>query len=150
MRHLSLQPLALALLLVSSAAWAAPHTSDPEVTRRAHRIAQDLMSPFCPGRTLADCPSPDALAVREQIRALLAEGAPEAEIRERLGATYGDAIIGVPRGAVGWLVPVLLLLLGAVLPVAVLRRRSGPASPLPPDPAGLAADLDREIESRGL
>ena len=26
----------------------------------ASDLANDLMSPFCPGRTLADCPSPQA------------------------------------------------------------------------------------------
>ena len=156
----SLPLLAFALLLTGGvlaapvAGEAEPHSSDPELARHAHQIAQDLMSPFCPGRTLADCPSPSALAVREQIRALLGSGASEAEIRERLGAAYGDAIVGVPRGAIGWLIPILLLLAGAATLMLVLRRLSAPAPTAPPaeptEPTALAADLDRELQSRGL
>ncbi len=147
---------ALVALLVfcAGAGTLAQGVSDTELSRQSHRIAQDVMSPFCPGRTLADCPSPDAHAVREQIRELLASGAPESEVRARLAQTYGDAVVGVPRGALGWLLPALLLLAGAGLLVAVLRRLSAPGSPseAQPDAASgaLEAELERELRTRGL
>ena len=146
-------------LTVTAAGLASAQTavSDAELARSAHRIARDVMSPFCPGRTLADCPSPNALAVREQIRELLLEGVPEAQVRERLGAVYGDAIVGVPRSALGWALPALLLLAGLGLLAVVLRRLSAAREPRaaesvqsPRSPDGLAAELDRELHSRGL
>ena len=39
-----------------------------EKARAAYALSRELMSPYCPGRTLADCPSPDAAALREEIR----------------------------------------------------------------------------------
>ncbi len=145
-----------ALLVCAAAGAAAQGASDAELSRQSHRIAQDVMSPFCPGRTLADCPSPDAHAVREQIRDLLAAGVAESQVRARLEQTYGDAVVGVPRSALGWLLPVLLLLAGAGLLVAVLRRLSaaGSESPseVPPDGVSgvLEAELERELRTRGL
>lgn len=113
------------------------------------------MSPFCPGRTLADCPSPDAAAVREQVRQALAEGADEETIRSELAERYGEVIVGVPRGPAGWSVPVVLLAGGALILAIVLRRvsRGGNGEPPPPDPepdADLEAELERELSARGL
>ncbi len=147
----SLSLLAFVALLLAGSAAAQSEPSDGDVARRAHRVAQDVMSPFCPGRTLADCPSPDAQTVREQIRALLVQGVEEQEIRRRLEQTYGDAVVGVPRSALGWALPVLILLAGVALLVLVLRRLSAPGpTPAATDPADLAAELDRELQSRGL
>ena len=147
----------VALLVFCAGAGAlAQGVSDTELSRQSHRIAQDVMSPFCPGRTLADCPSPDAHAVREQIRDLLAAGVAESQVRARLEQTYGDAVVGVPRSALGWLLPALLLLAGAGLLVAVLWRLSaagsGSASDAPADGASraLEAELERELRTRGL
>ena len=154
---LSAASVLVALIVFGAAAGAAAQgASDTELSRQSHRIAQDVMSPFCPGRTLADCPSPDAHAVREQIRELLASGVPENQVRARLEQTYGDVVVGVPRSAIGWLLPALLLLAGAGLLVVVLRRlsASGPASPGEATPDGasgaLEAELERELRSRGL
>ncbi len=147
----SLSLFAFVALLLAGSAAAQSEASDSDVARRAHRVAQDVMSPFCPGRTLADCPSPDAQTVREQIRALLVQGVEEQEVRRRLEQTYGDAVVGVPRSALGWALPILILLAGVALLVLVLRRLSAPdAAPAPADPADLAAELDRELQSRGL
>ncbi len=156
MRVVSLSAASALVALLIFGGAAAQGASDTELSRQSHRIAQDVMSPFCPGRTLADCPSPDAHAVREQIRELLASGVPEKQVRARLEQTYGDAVVGVPRSALGWLLPALLLLAGAGLLVAVLRRlsASGPASPRESAPDGasgaLEAELERELRSRGL
>ena len=45
-----------------------------ERARRAYALAGELLSPYCPGRTLADCPSPDAGALREEIRTRIDSG----------------------------------------------------------------------------
>ena len=143
----SLSLLALAALLLGVAP---AHATDAELSQQAHRIARDVMSPFCPGRTLADCPSPDALVVREEIRAKLSAGVDEATVRAELFQRFGDAVVGVPRGALGWALPILLLLAGVAVLVQVLRRLSAPAPQPPAMPADLEAELDRDLKSRGL
>ena len=109
------------------------------------------MSPFCPGRTLADCPSPDAAAVREQIRAMLEEGVSEEHVRAQLRQQYGDAVVGVPRSAVGWALPGVFLALGFGALIYALRRLSASPETSQTDvTADLEAELDADLHSRGL
>jgi cytochrome c-type biogenesis protein CcmH/NrfF len=54
----------------------------------AHRIFSELMSPYCPGLMLADCPSPDAFELRAEIRARLAAGDPPAQVKENIRARF--------------------------------------------------------------
>ena len=96
------------------------------LSREAHALSRELMSPYCPGRTLADCPSPDAAAVRREIRTRLAAGETSDQVRAGLEHRFGDAVVGVPRTPLGWILPGLGLLLG----IWMLRRawsRIGPA-----------------------
>ena len=100
--------------------------SDRGVSREAHALSSDLMSPYCPGRTLADCPSPDAAALRQEIRTRLAAGETSEQVRAGLERQFGDAVVGVPRTPIGWVLPGIGLLIG----VWLLRRawsKIGPA-----------------------
>lgn len=111
------------------------------------------MSPFCPGRTLADCPSPDAAAVREEIREFIDAGVEKDVILERLEARFGDAIRGVPRSIWGWTLPGLVLLAGAVALVVVLRRisrRGAVPDAGPVEDPELEEELERELRARDL
>jgi cytochrome c-type biogenesis protein CcmH/NrfF len=127
--------------------------ADASVGRRAHSLSGDLMSPFCPGRTLADCPSPDAAAVREEIRARLGRGESETEVRALLEARFGDDLRGLPRDAIGWVAPVVILVTGAGLVALALRglsRRAAPPTGAAHEAADLERELDAEIRRRGL
>ncbi len=116
--------------------------SDTERSRRAYALAGDMMSPFCPGRTLADCPSPNAAAWREEIRAWVDAGLPDAEIRARLQARIPEGdLSALPRGPLGWLLPGLILLSGLVILTAALRRVTR---------ASREPDLDPELEAELL
>ena len=104
-----------------------------------------MMSPFCPGRTLADCPSPNAAAWREEIRLWVDAGTPDAVIRARLQARMpGTDLTAVPRGPLGWALPGLILLAGLGILVAALRRVTRPAAEPDVDPE-LEAELLREL-----
>ncbi len=152
-RAVAVNALIAVVLMLAACPAAAQVVSDTETARRAHAISSDIMSPYCPGRTLADCPSPDAAALRGEVRTLVAQGVSEPEIRARLEAHFGDVVRGVPRSLWGWLLPVVALLLGAVALVVALRRMLRPppdaaeASPVDPE---LEAELDRELAERGL
>lgn len=122
---------------------------DPEVVRarQANELSRELMSPFCPGRTLADCSSPDAAAIRQEIREALRTGEPPDEIRSQIEARFGDHVVGVPRQLLGWLIPIAALLAGAAALLWLLRRAVRRPAPAPralsPE---LEARLSREID----
>jgi cytochrome c-type biogenesis protein CcmH/NrfF len=126
---------------------------DTERARQANELSRNLMSPFCPGRTIADCSSPDAATVREEIRDALATGESPESIRKRIEARFGaDHVIGVPRSGIGWALPIGMLLAGAgLLAVALVRSVKPPratAAPISPEmERELARELD-EVERR--
>ena len=109
-----------------------------DVEKKAEAIAQEIdnqvMSPFCPGRTLAACPSEQARDLRLQIIQWLKEGQTTEQIRERLVAMYGQEVLGVPQstavGMLGWLAPVLFVVVFLACIFYVMRgMRNRPRTP---------------------
>lgn len=85
-------------------------------------LSNDLMSPYCPGRTIAACPSPQARQLEDHIYAQAKAGKSREEIETALVQRFGDEIVGYkaqPLLLYGSAV-VGLLALGAV--VAMGRR----------------------------
>lgn len=115
----------------------------------AYDLANRLMSPFCPGRTLAECPSPQAESLRMWIVVQEAAGRSQEDVLEELYARYGDDIRSTPRaegfGTAAYVIPVVVFLVGGVLVAAFLYRwtRRGGGPPSSPPPA-----LDPEMERR--
>jgi cytochrome c-type biogenesis protein CcmH/NrfF len=141
MRHAALA-LVLAMLAGNSLA---QDELEVQRARAAHELSRELMSPYCPGRTLADCPSPDAGAVREEIRDALRAGESADVIRTRIEARFGERVIGVPTSTLGWLIPIVMLVAGALVLVVVLRRALARPGALPRVPSDVAARLEREL-----
>jgi cytochrome c-type biogenesis protein CcmH/NrfF len=153
--------LALALLVGAGSAWA--ERAGSEAAGRAKpaswsaQLERALMSPYCPGRSLTECPSPQATELRLWIQAQERAGVPREQVEARLYRQFGDQLRHGPR-AEGWglwayLVPAAALAAGGVLVFVFLRRqgRPAPAPPgpaLPRDPAGAAAPRDPELERR--
>ena len=139
--------LALVVSLVPSPAFAAPEDV-------ANEVAHEVMSPYCPGVTLHDCPSSSAQEMREEITAWARSGMSKDEIMGRLEDEFGSSIRAVPRGSGGlfaWLLPAAALVAGAGAAVFLARRWSqrrpvapGPAPAASPEAAArLKAELDR-------
>lgn len=61
-----------------------------------YRISRGLYCDVCAGVPLADCPSDQCQAWREEIADLLAAGQTESEIRQHFADRYGDKVSGVP------------------------------------------------------
>jgi len=131
----------------------------------AYDLSRDLMSPFCPGRTLASCPSPQAAELIQWIILQEQAGATRAEVEEQLYARYGDVMRGAPKpegwGLAAYVIPVLAALVGIGLVWLVLRRLSaggagsqtasasapgGPPTQGSPDDDEIARLVDRELE----
>jgi cytochrome c-type biogenesis protein CcmH len=119
-RALCLAPLAVLALVLSAPAFA----DEPEGW--AYTLSREVMSPFCPGRTLAECPSSQADQLRLWIITQEAAGVTRAEVEQMLYERFGDEIRSVPQ-ARGWgwayyVVPIAAVLLGGTVVVASIRR----------------------------
>jgi copper(I)-binding protein/cytochrome c-type biogenesis protein CcmH/NrfF len=91
-------------------------------------LYRDLLSPYCPGLSLASCPSPQADSLRKAIAVRFNNGEPVAAITESLVVDYGPNIRGSPTmdgfGAMAFLVPALLFVGGGFFIFRWLRRNT--------------------------
>ncbi|HEY8493844.1 MAG TPA: cytochrome c-type biogenesis protein CcmH [Myxococcota bacterium] len=139
--------LAVAALLGALLGGGAPEARAAE-RPYAIELYNGLMSPYCPGRTLMDCPSEQAAALRQWIAEQERAGRSREEVEEQLYREYGDVILQAPRaegfGLAAYVFPVIAFFLGGAIVWRFLRRQGGGA----PLPAGPRAPLDPEIERR--
>jgi cytochrome c-type biogenesis protein CcmH/NrfF len=124
----------------------------------AQRLNSDMMSPYCPGRTLTDCPSPQAAELRAWVREQERLGRTREDVEAQLERLYGEVVRSAPRaqgwGLTAYLIPAGAMLAGAVLVVALLARRRAPSgdsgattrAPTAVDPE-LEAIVDRELRN---
>jgi len=140
--------LALAAFAASAAEAPAPHAGDANAPSWAYDLPNDLLSPFCPGRTLADCPSPDAASLRMWILVQAAAGRTRDDVEQELYQRYGEVIRSAPKaegfGAAAYWIPAAVFAGGGALVGWFLRRatRRGAADGPPVRP------LDPEVERK--
>jgi cytochrome c-type biogenesis protein CcmH len=146
---------AVLVLVFAAPASAAEPAPAPELEGWAYTLANELMSPYCPGRTLSDCPSPQASDLRLWIVAQEAAGASREEVEATLYERFGDEIRSTPKpegwGLTAYVVPLAAFLAGGVVVVLFLRHVRGAetGSGLPEPAPGSAppdADLERIVE----
>jgi len=89
---------------------------------------RDLMSPYCPGLSLSSCPSPQADSLRKAIAVKFYNGETPAAITEALVVDYGPGIRGSPSldgiGSAAFVVPIVLLVAGALFAARWIRRNT--------------------------
>lgn len=140
------------LVVLAVLSFAHPAASQPRPADHANAEAQQLfrevMSPFCPGLTLADCPSPNAFTLRGEIEKRLESGESRDAIVAELVTKYGTQILSdpsdTPIGTVVWGVPFALAGLAA-LGVAFVVRRATRTHALEP---AVAVAGDSTLQSR--
>jgi cytochrome c-type biogenesis protein CcmH/NrfF len=162
-RNLFPSVIAAVVLFAALSIEARPARAIEEAPAWAYAMAHDLMSPYCPGRTLAECPSPQATELRFWILTQGAAGVSEEEVRVMLNERFGDVLLSAPR-AEGWgfsayAIPIVFFVLGGPVVFLILRRISRGGAPSPAlggsqgDPsgavsgaAGTATETDDELE----
>ncbi len=149
LRMLGLAGISAALLLgVSTAIAAGEGTAAPEGW--AYKLPHDLMSPFCPGRTIADCSSPQAESLRMWLIVQEASGRSREDVEAELFERYGDVLRPAPRatgfGLAAYVFPVIAFLAGGIVVAVFLRRQTRAVAK--PEPSSLAFDpeLERAID----
>lgn len=152
-----LRAIIAAVVAASLASGAYAGDYSVEVEREASKVFGEVMSPFCPGKLIADCPSPPAMQLRESIRERIAAGESAASIRSEIYDTYGEALRAAPTtdgfDLAAWVLPPAFVLLGAIaLFVWIRRQRSDPGSATPPSTVlspGDKATIESELEKMG-
>jgi cytochrome c-type biogenesis protein CcmH/NrfF len=72
----------------------AAEVPEPEAERILQELSNDLMSPYCPGRTIASCPSKNARMLEDHILAEAQAGKTREEIEQQLVTRFGTDIVG--------------------------------------------------------
>jgi cytochrome c-type biogenesis protein CcmH/NrfF len=104
----------------------------PDPQEMLQELSNDLMSPFCPGRTISSCPSKAARQLEDKILQDAKAGKSREEIEAQLVAEYGPQIVGyAPRPVVMYgtaIVAIAALVLVAWFGRRWVRKREVPAS----------------------
>ena len=100
---------------------------------RFHDLAAELRCVMCQNQSLADSNALIALELRREVLDLIRAGKTDAQVKDHLVQRYGEFVLYKPRVEgrtwLLWLGPALILLAGAALVVALVRRKS--AQPVP-------------------
>jgi cytochrome c-type biogenesis protein CcmH/NrfF len=130
-----------------------PTVADAAAEAQARALFTEVMSPFCPGLTLADCPSPNAFTMRGDIERRLKNGESRQAIVDELVKTYGAQILAdpsdTPIGSIVWGVPFALSVLAAAGLAFFLRRatrnRIGEATDVSAESPQMRSRVDEEL-----
>jgi cytochrome c-type biogenesis protein CcmH len=121
--------LCLSLFLsVASANEAAPAVADPALEARMLNITAELRCLVCQNQTIADSHADLAVDLRQQVREMLQKGMTDQQIAEYMTDRYGDFVLYRPpfksTTMLLWIGPGVMLVLGLLMLVLMLRRRS--------------------------
>jgi cytochrome c-type biogenesis protein CcmH len=121
-----------------------PH-GDQSPSARAHSLETELKCPECQGLSVAESQAPTSRAIRADIKRRIARGQSDAQIRQAYIDDYGESILLSPQASgislLVWILPVLVLALGATGIVFALRRNRD-------EPHLHATDADERLVER--
>jgi len=119
------------LLLLTVALNAPPQgtpLSGPALEQRTYEVASLLRCPVCQGMSVADSPSTVALDMKQQVRELLARGYTQEQILAYFEQSYGQFVLLKPRNRLIWILPILILVAGAIVVVTTAKKLSQPST----------------------
>jgi cytochrome c-type biogenesis protein CcmH len=109
-------------LLPSLALGATPESAESDL----QSISANVLSPYCPGRLLQDCPSGAATELKEKIRERLLAGESREQIVESLYSEFGEELRSTPPmknfGLLAWLGPLIFFALGLIVLFVFVRK----------------------------
>jgi cytochrome c-type biogenesis protein CcmH len=129
--------LAFGLLLLCVAAGARPiDFRDDTEQLRFRALTEQLRCVMCQNQSLADSSAPIAHDLRQEVLRMMREGKTDTEIKQYLVARYTDFVLYQPEvKPMTWLLwfgPGVLLLVGAAVVLAIVRKNSRGAPSAPP------------------
>lgn len=110
--------------------------SDSALEAAVRKVASELRCPVCQGESIQDSPAGLAQEMRAVVREQLAAGRSPEQVKEYFADKYGEWILLRPK-ARGWnvlvyVLPVVVLLLGAGIVMRATRRWAAPNGSGPP------------------
>ena len=120
--------LIIAIVILLTAIWSyfllvAP--ARESLDQRVHDVASQLKCPVCQGESVADSPSTISQQMRSVIRQQLQQGQSEQQIIQYFVSRYGNTILWSPPKQgftiLAWIIPIAILLGGALLLMLVVR-----------------------------
>jgi cytochrome c-type biogenesis protein CcmH len=121
--------IALGLVVVIALAVVLWPSGSQSPAARAHDLETQLKCPECQGLSVADSQAPTSRAIRADIRRRIKDGESDEQIRQAYVDTYGESILLTPRDSgvslIVWILPIVVLALGATGIVFALRRNRG-------------------------
>ena len=101
--------------------------ADAAEEARFHALTAELRCVMCQNQSLADSNALIALQLRREVLDLIRAGNTDAQVKDYLVQRYGEFVLYQPRLQAGtlllWLGPALVLIAGAGVVVASVRRR---------------------------
>src|SRR5579863_7456128 len=120
--------LIIPIIVILTAIWSYVLLVAPvpeSLDQRVHDVASQLKCPVCQGESVADSPSTISQQMRAVIRQQLQQGQSEQQIIQYFVSRYGNSILWSPPKQgftmLAWIIPIAILLAGALLLVLVLR-----------------------------
>jgi cytochrome c-type biogenesis protein CcmH/NrfF len=139
-----------AIGLLTLALFGVPAQAAEEPESWGYELSHELMSPFCPGRTLSACSSSQAADMREWIVEQEEQGRSEEEVKDQLYQEYGDVLRSAPQivggGQWAYIIPIVLILMGAGVVVFFLKRQHAGLETAPLEPAADGPPKDEDPE----
>ncbi len=110
---------------------------DPALEARARALSRELRCMVCQNQSIDDSDAPLARDLRLLVRERLKAGDSDERILDFLVGRYGEFVLLKPRMAwhnvTLWSAPFLVLIVGAGVAFAAMRRQRQPAAPLTAD-----------------
>jgi cytochrome c-type biogenesis protein CcmH len=104
---------------------------------RFHALTLQLRCVMCQNQSLADSNALIALQLRREVLDLMRQGKSDDQIKDYLVQRYGEFVLYKPRLEGGtlllWIGPAVVLLAGAGVVAAVVRKRKSPGKPVTGD-----------------
>ena len=121
--------VALGLVVVVAVAVVLWPSGSQSPSARAHDLETQLKCPECQGLSVADSQAPTSRAIRADIKRRIKAGESDGQIRQAYVDTYGESILLTPQDSgvslLVWILPIVVLALGATGIVFALRRNRG-------------------------
>jgi cytochrome c-type biogenesis protein CcmH len=119
--------------------------------KEATALYQGMLSPFCAGRSLNDCPSSKAQELKDEMRARLEAGESKDAILEDMITRYGEQYRAVPLfagfGVFVWVVPIGFVLVGLTVAVLVSSgRKKSEQAPLSANHSPASEDAVKKLQ----
>jgi cytochrome c-type biogenesis protein CcmH len=139
---------AIATLLVLNVAFAQPATQDAALEARVKSLSSELRCLVCQNQTVADSDAPVARDMRDQVRAQLAAGKSEAEVKLYMTERFGDFVLYKPAfnasTLVLWVAPFIALFGGGFVLIRRLRNAQRERNATTIASSAQLSDADRE------